>query len=93
MSRSSCSPTLPDVDNRSAGMVTGRQVAFAVSEDHPAQHPEIATSGNTHLHRHPCRDRLTEASVRAADRRARFVGLDAYVAAGGSVMRDLHRQL
>jgi ParB family chromosome partitioning protein len=32
---------------------------------------------------------LTEKAVRAADRRAVFVGLDAYEAAGGIVMRDL----
>lgn len=32
---------------------------------------------------------LTEGSVRAADKRARFVGLAAYEAAGGCVMRDL----
>jgi len=32
---------------------------------------------------------LTEGSVRASDKRARFVGLAAYEAAGGSVMRDL----
>ena len=32
---------------------------------------------------------LTETTVDANDRRARFVGLDAYLDAGGSVMRDL----
>jgi ParB family chromosome partitioning protein len=32
---------------------------------------------------------LTEKTVRASDVRARFVGLDAYVAAGWHVMRDL----
>ncbi|WP_048874216.1 hypothetical protein, partial [Acetobacter aceti] len=32
---------------------------------------------------------LTEKTVRASDRRVRFVGLDAYLAAGGPVMRDL----
>lgn len=35
------------------------------------------------------RHKLTENSVRAADKRVRFVGLDAYVEAGGSVVRDL----
>ncbi|MFT8688369.1 MAG: chromosome partitioning protein ParB, partial [Novacetimonas hansenii] len=32
---------------------------------------------------------LTEKTVRASDARARFVGLDAYLAAGGHIMRDL----
>ncbi len=32
---------------------------------------------------------LTENTVRASDRRAQFVGLDAYEQAGGIVMRDL----
>jgi ParB family chromosome partitioning protein len=35
------------------------------------------------------RQKLTENSVRAADKRVRFVGLDAYVEAGGGVVRDL----
>jgi ParB family chromosome partitioning protein len=35
---------------------------------------------------------LTERTVRASDRRALFVGLDAYEQAGGIVMRDLFQQ-
>ncbi|KAK0359664.1 hypothetical protein LTR94_030407, partial [Friedmanniomyces endolithicus] len=35
------------------------------------------------------RQKLTEDTVRAADKRVRFVGIDAYVAAGGAVLRDL----
>ena len=35
------------------------------------------------------RRQLTEGAVRAADKRAQFVGVDAYEAAGGVVMRDL----
>ncbi|MFA6114223.1 MAG: ParB/RepB/Spo0J family partition protein [Sphingomonas sp.] len=35
------------------------------------------------------RQKLTEDTVRASDRRVQFVGLDAYLAAGGAVMRDL----
>ena len=35
------------------------------------------------------RRQLTEGAVRAADKRAQFVGVDAYEAAGGAVMRDL----
>ncbi len=35
------------------------------------------------------RRQLTEGAVRASDKRARFVGIDVYEAAGGAVMRDL----
>src|SRR3546814_2269044 len=35
------------------------------------------------------RQKLTENSVRVADKRVRFVGVEAYVEAGGGVMRDL----
>ena len=35
---------------------------------------------------------LTERTVRASDKRAQFVGLDAYEQAGGIVMRDLFQQ-
>ncbi|GAB5373813.1 MAG: hypothetical protein AcusKO_02750 [Acuticoccus sp.] len=38
---------------------------------------------------HDIRRMLTEGAVRASDRRARFVGLAAYEAAGGVVLRDL----
>ncbi|MDH8340842.1 hypothetical protein QIH02_27765, partial [Klebsiella pneumoniae] len=35
---------------------------------------------------------LTERAVRASDKRVRFVGLAAYEAAGGSVLRDLFEE-
>lgn len=35
------------------------------------------------------RQLLTDTTVPASDKRARFVGVDAYVAAGGAVLRDL----
>src|SRR5258708_13927516 len=35
---------------------------------------------------------LTERAVRASDKRARFVGLTAYEAAGGNVLRDLFEE-
>lgn len=72
------------------GMTLEQLMAFAVSDDHARQEQvwDLGNHGYTMAPRF-IRDRLTEASVRAADRRARFVGLDAYVAAGGGVMRDL----
>ena len=38
---------------------------------------------------HLIRRMLTEGSVRASDKRALFIGLDTYEAAGGTVLRDL----
>jgi ParB family chromosome partitioning protein len=38
------------------------------------------------------RRQLTETAIRASDKRARFVGVPAYEAAGGIVMRDLFEQ-
>src|SRR3546814_9226804 len=37
-------------------------------------------------------DLLTEGAIRASDKRAQFVGVDVYEAAGGAVMRDLFQQ-
>ena len=31
----------------------------------------------------------TEGAVRAADKRAQFIGVEAYVEAGGTILRDL----
>src|SRR3546814_5492606 len=38
------------------------------------------------------RRQLTEGVIRASDKRAQFVGIDVYEAAGGGVMRDLFQQ-
>src|SRR5579875_1332100 len=38
------------------------------------------------------RQLLTETTIPASDKRARFVGIDAYVAAGGAVLRDLFEE-
>ncbi|NEN12621.1 DNA-binding protein, partial [Escherichia coli] len=35
---------------------------------------------------------LTEGAVRASDKRAQFVGIEAYEAAGGDIIRDLFQQ-
>lgn len=41
---------------------------------------------------HEIRRMLTEGAVRASDKRARFIGLEAYVEAGGTILRDLFQQ-
>jgi ParB family chromosome partitioning protein len=64
-------------------------MAFTVSDDHAAQ--EAAWFRQPEWNRDPAKLRraLTHAHVEASDRRVRFVGLDAYVVAGGNVLRDL----
>jgi ParB family chromosome partitioning protein len=72
------------------GMTLEQLMAFSVCENHARQEQVwdlLAHSwnkGGAYI-----RQRLTEDTVRASDRRVQFVGLDTYVAAGGAVMRDL----
>lgn len=65
-------------------------VAFSISDDHARQEQvwEILSRGHNR-DAYLIRRMLTEKTVRASDRRVRFVGIDAYVAAGGHVLRDL----
>lgn len=70
------------------GVLTLDQLmAFAVCEDHERQLQVF----ETYQEAHPAaiRRAMTEKTVQADDRRVRFIGLDAYVAAGGTVIRDL----
>src|SRR5207247_6356465 len=63
---------------------------FSVTADHARQEQvweNVSRSGYDEPYQ--IRRMLTENSVRASDRRARFVGLDAYEQAGGGVLRDL----
>jgi ParB family chromosome partitioning protein len=72
-----------------AGELTLEQLtAFAVSEDHARQAQVLEQLG---AYRPPylIRRAMTEAKVAAQDRRAKFVGADAYGEAGGTILRDL----
>ncbi len=83
------SPTLLDVYAED-GMSLDQLMAFTVTNDHARQ--EQVWDALQHSHnREPyyIRRQLTEGAVRASDRRAQFVGIDAYEQAGGIVMRDL----
>ena len=64
-------------------------MAFTVSDDHEAQ--EAAWFDQPDYNRRPSdiRSHLTSAQVEARDRRVAFVGLDAYLEAGGTMNRDL----
>jgi ParB family chromosome partitioning protein len=72
-----------------AGTLTLEQLtAYCVSEDQDRQRQVLAQIG-PHTPAYAIRRAMTEAKVRADDRRARFVGVEAYLDAGGSVLRDL----
>ena len=66
-------------------------MAFTVSEDHARQEHVWDGIADQIYEADPynIRAMLTEDTVESSDRRARFVGVEAYEAAGGIVMRDL----
>lgn len=73
---------------RSGDLTMDQLMGFAVSEDHDRQRQVFAQiSQNTPGY--AVRRAMTEAKVPVDDRRARFIGLEAYEAAGGTVLRDL----
>ena len=85
----SVSPKLHEVYAED-GMTLEQLMAFSVSDDHARQEQVWELLGHSfNKSAGYIRPRLTENSVRVADKRVRFVTLDAYVAAGGGVMRDL----
>lgn len=65
-------------------------MAFTVNPDHDRQ-VQVWDVINSSWNKEPFQIRrmLTETSVRASDRRAVFVGVDAYEAAGGTMLHDL----
>ncbi|WP_119306999.1 ParB/RepB/Spo0J family partition protein [Cohaesibacter haloalkalitolerans] len=68
-------------------------MAFTVSEDHDRQQ-QVWDALRNSWNKEPYQIRrlLTENAVKASDRRARFIGLDAYVEAGGVIVRDLFEE-
>ncbi|SMF34979.1 chromosome partitioning protein, ParB family [Azospirillum oryzae] len=71
-------------------MTLEQLMAFTVSGDH-ARQEQVWEALSRAYSREPYQIRrlLTEGAVRASDKRALFVGVEAYEAAGGAVMRDL----
>jgi len=82
------SPALLDI-YRADDMALDQLMAFTVSDDHGAQQKTWAELPAWNRHPDTIRRILTQAHVEASDRRARFVGIEAYTAAGGPVLRDL----
>jgi ParB family chromosome partitioning protein len=85
----SVSPKLHEVYAEDA-MTLEQLMAFSVTANHVRQEQvwdNVSRSGYDEPYQ--IRRMLTENTVRASDRRARFVGVDAYEQAGGAVERDL----
>jgi ParB family chromosome partitioning protein len=72
------------------GMTLEQLMAFTVTNDH-ARQEQVWEAVQHSYNKEPylIRRQLTESAVRVSDRRARFVGTEAYEAAGGVVLRDL----
>ncbi|MCW4115918.1 ParB N-terminal domain-containing protein [Aurantimonas sp. MSK8Z-1] len=83
------SPALHDV-YADDGMTLEQLMAFTVSEDHERQ-TQVWDAIKDAWSKEPYQIRrmLTETTVRASDKRAVFLGIDTYEAAGGIVVRDL----
>ena len=75
------------------GMTLDQLMAFTVNPDHERQEQIWEALQRSH-NKEPyyIRRLLTEGAVRASDKRAQFVSVEAYEAAGGEVMRDLFQQ-
>lgn len=63
--------------------------AFALVDDHEAQERVLAELSGWRLNPQTIRRALTESEVPTSDKRMRFVGIEAYQAAGGAIRRDL----
>ena len=85
----SVSPALLDIYAED-GMTLEQLMAFTVSDDHDRQQQVWDAIKETWSKEpYQIRRMLTETTVRATDKRAVFVGLDAYEGAGGIITRDL----
>ena len=85
----SVSPALLDVYAED-GLSLDQLMAFTVSGDHERQEQvfeRLKTSYDKQAY--AIRRMLTEGAVRASDKRAQFIGVETYEAAGGVVLRDL----
>ncbi|MCR5860605.1 ParB/RepB/Spo0J family partition protein [Mesorhizobium sp. J428] len=89
----SVSPTLLELYERDEIRLE-QIMAFSISHDHARQKQVWERINNNPNMREPyyIRRLLTETTVRADDRRAVYVGAEAYEAAGGVILRDLFEQ-
>ncbi len=75
---------------RDGALALDQLMAFCVSADQDRQRQVFEQLGE-YRPVHAIRRAMTEAKVRADDRRAIFVGVEAYEAEGGTVLRDLEK--
>jgi ParB family chromosome partitioning protein len=73
---------------RAGDLTLDQMMAYAVSEDHARQEQVLEQLG-TDRPPYLIRRTMTETKVTATDRRAVFVGAEAYGEAGGTILRDL----
>ena len=76
---------------RSGEMTLDQLVAFTLTDDHEAQERVWFDGASGDQHPQTLRRMLTRTLVEGSDRRARFIGAEAYEAAGGTIIRDLFR--
>ena len=69
-----------------------QMMALAVTDDHAAQERVWDSAKEWQKSHHALRRALTETMVDAGDPRTRFVGLRAYLSAGGSLEKDLFQE-
>jgi len=85
----SVSPKLLDVYAED-GMTLDQLMAFTVNGDHERQEQVFERLSQSYDKQpYTIRRMLTEGAVRASDKRAQFIGVEAYVEAGGTVLNDL----
>ena len=86
------SPKLLDIYAED-GMTLDQLMTFTVNPNHERQEQVWEATQRSH-NKEPyyIKRLLTEGAVRASDKRAQFVGIEAYEVAGGMVMRDLFQQ-
>jgi ParB family chromosome partitioning protein len=88
----SVAPKLLDVYAED-GMTLDQLMAFTVNPDHERQEQVWEALQRSYTKEaHHIRRLLTEGAVRASDKRAQFIGVEAYHDAGGASMRDLFQQ-
>jgi ParB family chromosome partitioning protein len=75
---------------RDDGMSLHQLQALAITDDHKAQLDAWTKPKNSwERDAHHLRERLTAKEIRSSDPRVKFIGLEAYEAAGGVVRKDL----
>ena len=85
----SVSPRLLDIYAED-GLTLDQLMAFTVNGDHARQEQVWEALQHSYCKEpHVIRRMLTEGAVRAADKRALFIGIDAYTEAGGGILNDL----